>query len=89
MTLILGAHCTDGVVISGDRKIVDLATRNIIGYSTKLFGALRNVNNIPGSEDMFHVFLRYIVGDLVILRDDATDIQITICFKNLVTLCIF
>ena len=71
MTLILGARCTDGVVISGDIKIVDLATRDLIGYSTKLFGALRNVIfGYTGSEDMFHVFLRYIVGDLVILRDD-------------------
>lgn len=71
MTLILGARCTDGVVISGDRKIVDLATRDLIGYSTKLFGALRNVIfGYAGSEDMFHVFLRYIAGDLVILRDD-------------------
>jgi 20S proteasome alpha/beta subunit len=58
-------------VISGDRKIVDLATRHLIGYSTKLFGALRNVIfGYAGSEDMFHVFLRYTVGDLVILRDD-------------------
>jgi 20S proteasome alpha/beta subunit len=71
MTLILGARCTDGVVISGDRKIVDLATRDLIRYSTKLFGALRNVIfGYAGSEDMFRVFLRYIVGDLVILRDD-------------------
>jgi 20S proteasome alpha/beta subunit len=36
-----------------------------------LFGALRNVIfGYAGSEDMFHVFLRYIVEDLVILRDD-------------------
>ena len=71
MTLILGARCTDGAVISGDRKIVDLATRHPIGYDTKLFGALRNVIfGYAGSEDMFHVFLRYVVGDLVILRDD-------------------
>lgn len=71
MTLILGARCTDGVVISGDRKIVNLATRDLIGYNTKLFGVLRNVIfGYAGSEDMFHVFLRYIVGDLVISRDD-------------------
>jgi|ERR671918_1724248 20S proteasome alpha/beta subunit len=71
MTLIIAARCTDGVVIAGDRKIVDLATRDPIGYIPKLFGALRNVIfGYAGSEDMFHVFLRYIVGDLVILRDD-------------------
>ena len=70
MTLILGARCTDGVVISGDTKIVDLATRDLIRYSTKLFGVLRNVIfGYAGSEDMFYIFLRCVIGDLIILRD--------------------
>ena len=52
-------------------KIVDLATRHPIGYRIKLFGALSNVIfGYAGSEDMFYVFLRCVIGDLVIIRDD-------------------
>jgi hypothetical protein len=90
MTLILGGRCTDGVVMIGDKKIVDLATRHLLGYNMKLFGALLNVIfGYVGTEDIFHIFLRYVVGDLVILRDDQDKYTpITISLKNYVILCI-
>lgn len=71
MTLDLGARCIDGVVIIADRKITDLITRQLVKYDEKVYGVLRNVIfAYEGSEDMFNVFLRYLVGDVVMLRDD-------------------
>lgn len=71
MTLDLGAGCIDGVVIVADRKITDLITRQLVKYDEKVYGVLRNVIfAYEGSEDMFSVFLRYLVGDVVMLRDD-------------------
>ena len=37
-----------------------------------MFGALQNIIfGYAGSEDMFYVFLRCVIGDLMILRDDS------------------
>lgn len=71
MTLDLGARCVDGVVIVADKKITDLTTRLLVKYDEKMYGVLRNVIfAYEGAEDMFKVFLRYVVGDVVMLRDD-------------------
>jgi 20S proteasome alpha/beta subunit len=70
MTLILGARCIDGVVVAADRKIIDLFTRDLLRYDDKVFGVLRNVIlAYEGAEAMFRVFLRYVAGDVIILRD--------------------
>lgn len=38
----------------------------------KIFGVLRHIIfGYAGSEDAFNIFLRYVVGDLVIKRDDS------------------
>jgi 20S proteasome alpha/beta subunit len=71
MTLVLGAPCKDGVAIIADKKIVDLATKQFLKYDLKIRAPIRNVIfGYSGSTDMFEVFHRYVVGDLMILRDD-------------------
>jgi 20S proteasome alpha/beta subunit len=69
LTLILGARCIDGVVIVGDSKITDVMG-TLLRYEPKYAGALRNVLfGYSGVVHMFQVFERYVVGDVVILRD--------------------
>jgi len=69
LTLILGARCIDGVVMIGDSKITDVMG-TLLRYGPKYAGALRNVIfGYSGVVDMFKVFGRYLVGDVVILRD--------------------
>jgi 20S proteasome alpha/beta subunit len=71
MTLVLGARCVDGVVVAADRKIINLTTRNLVDYDEKLYGVLSNVIfAYEGARDMFRVFLRYVAGDILILRDE-------------------
>jgi 20S proteasome alpha/beta subunit len=71
LTLILGARCTDGVVIVGDTKITS-TMGTVLRYEPKLAGVLRNVIfGYAGSVIMYKVFERYIIGDLMILRDSS------------------
>jgi len=71
LTLILGARCTDGVVIVGDTKITS-TIGTVLRYEPKLAGVLRNVIfGYAGSVIMYKVFERYIIGDLMILRDSS------------------
>lgn len=60
MRLILGAHCTDGVVLISEGKITDLATRDLLRYDGKVFGVLRQFG-YEGAEVIFRVFLRYVL----------------------------
>ena len=74
MILVLGARCTDGVAMVADRKIVDLATKQLLKYNIKIHAPIRNVIfAYGGSADMFNVFHRYVVGDIMILRYNKRD----------------
>jgi 20S proteasome alpha/beta subunit len=69
LTLILGARCIDGVVLVGDSKITDVMG-TLLRYESKYVGVLRNVIfGYAGGVHMFNVFERYVVGDVVMLRD--------------------
>ena len=71
MTLILGARRTDGVVIVGDTKITSTMGR-VLRHEPKLAGVLRNVIfGYAGSVGMYKVVERYVIGDLMILRDSS------------------
>jgi 20S proteasome alpha/beta subunit len=71
MTLVLASQCIDGVIIVADRKITALGTLRFLRYDEKLKGVIRNVIfGYAGSEGGYQIFVRYVVGDLVILRDD-------------------
>jgi 20S proteasome alpha/beta subunit len=71
MTLVLASSCVDGVVVVADRAFMDLHTLETIKYDEKLSGVIRNVIfGYAGSVDIYHIFVRYVVGDLVMLRDD-------------------
>ena len=71
MTLVLASCCVDGVVVVADRKITALGTLSFLRYDEKLSGVFSNVIfGYAGSEDMYRIFVRYVVGDSVILRDD-------------------
>jgi 20S proteasome alpha/beta subunit len=68
MTVIIGAKCRDGVVLVADRR---LTRRNgEITHREKIFGDLNHVLiGYTGDADMFNIFRRYTVGDVMIERD--------------------
>jgi 20S proteasome alpha/beta subunit len=71
MTLALAAVCTDGVVILEDKALTRMDTFELLGHDEKLRGVIRNVIfGYAGSENMYDIFIKYVVGELVMLRDD-------------------
>lgn len=72
MTLALAAVCIDGVVIIEDTALTRMDTFELLGHDDKLRGVIRNVIfGYSGSEMMYDIFIKYIVGELVMLRDDV------------------
>jgi 20S proteasome alpha/beta subunit len=73
ITLILGAKCVDGVVMVSDTKITG-SEKTYFRNDTKMFGELTNiVFGFAGFDDMVKLFRRYVVGDVIILRDSPTE----------------
>jgi hypothetical protein len=73
MTLALSSCCSDGVAIIEDTRIYRpfAMEKDKISYSEKLQGVILNVIfGYSGIVGMYDLFVRYVVGDLVILRDD-------------------
>jgi len=73
MTLALSSCCSDGVAIIEDTRIYKpfAMEKDKISYSEKLRGVILNVIfGYSGIIGMYDLFVRYVVGDLVILRDD-------------------
>jgi hypothetical protein len=71
MTLVLASRCVDGAIVIAGRAITDLRTLEIKYDNKLLSGVIRNVIfGYAGSEDIYQIFVGYVVGDLVILRDD-------------------
>ena len=71
MTLVLGAICKNGVAVVGDRKIT-LLLGTVLKYDDKLFGVIQNVIfGYAGVETMFDIFSHYVVGDVIMKRDDT------------------
>jgi hypothetical protein len=78
MTLILGGRCIDGVDVEAVRKIIDQFT----GYDDTVFGVLL-IFAYAGAQAMSRVFLRYVAGDVILLRDREENIPQIILFQNL------
>jgi len=73
LTLDLAAVCGDGVVIIIDTALTRTDTIELIGHDEKLHGVIRNVIfGYSGSEDMYDIFVKYVIGELVMLRDATT-----------------
>lgn len=74
MTLALGAVCSEGVVIVEDKALTRMDNFELLKYDEKLRGVIRNVIfGYEGNETMHDIFVKYVVGDLVMLRDDQKD----------------
>jgi len=74
MTLALGARYVDAVALVEDKKIYKefSMTRERITYSEKLSGVIRNVIfAYSGDVGLNDIFVKYVVGEVVILRDDS------------------
>jgi len=70
--LSFAAVCTDGVVIIEDTALTRMDTFELIRHDEKLRGVIRNVIfGYSGSENMYDIFVKYVVGELVMLRDDV------------------
>jgi 20S proteasome alpha/beta subunit len=68
LTVVVGAICSDGIALITDTKLT-----NIFGgkprYGRKLFGDLKHMlMGYTGSEEVFDIFRKYVVGDVIINR---------------------
>ena len=71
LTVIIGAKCSDGIVMVADRKFTTILNESI-KYDTKLFGDLFHISmGYTGTEKIFDIFRKYIVGDVVINRNSV------------------
>ncbi len=70
LTVIIGAKCSNGIVMIADRKVTDFSGQTI-HYTNKIFGDLRDILiGYGGGEEAFDIFRKYIVGEVTLLRSD-------------------
>ena len=80
LTVIIGAKCSDGIVLVADRKFTTVFDESV-RYDNKLFGDLSHViMGYTGIEKIFDIFRKCIVGDVIINRDSVDN---SYTFKNL------
>lgn len=77
MTVVIGAKCADSIVLIADKKLT-----NVIGgkddEGIKIIGDLAHIlMGYSGAVNMFDVFRKYIVGDVIITRDKSERYQYT------------
>jgi 20S proteasome alpha/beta subunit len=67
--LVLGAKCSNGVTVIADTKITGHED-TFFGHQPKLFGELTNtIFGCAGTKDMVQLFRKYVLGDVISLRD--------------------
>ena len=72
MTLALAAVCSDGVVIVEDTALTRMDTFELLRHDDKLRGVIRNVIfGYEGQDNLYDIFVKCVVGELVMLRDDV------------------
>jgi 20S proteasome alpha/beta subunit len=70
LTVIIGAKCLDGIVLIADRKLTRKNGKS--EYRAKIFGDLEHVLiGYTGDAQIFDIFRRYTVGDVMIERDES------------------
>jgi 20S proteasome alpha/beta subunit len=70
LTVVIGAKCLDGIVLVADRKLTRKNGQPI--YREKIFGDLEHILiGYTGDAQMFDIFRRYTVGDVMIERDES------------------
>jgi hypothetical protein len=68
LTVIIGAKCSDGMVLIADRKVSAVSGRGL-RLEEKIRGDLAHILiGYAGRASMFDIFRKYIVGDVVIRR---------------------
>jgi 20S proteasome alpha/beta subunit len=68
LTVIIGAKCSDGIVLIADRKLT--RTNGQVFFSDKIIGDFKHfLMGYTGDVEMFDIFRRYTVGDATIERD--------------------
>lgn len=75
LTVVIGAKCSDGIVLIADKKLA-----NVIGgkddEGIKIIGDLAHIlMGYSGAVNMFNVFRKYVVGDVIITRDKSERYQ--------------
>lgn len=72
VTVIIGARCSDGVVLVADKKLTDIFDRIPPEFTNKLSGDIRHfLMGYTGLREIFDIFRKAIVGDwLLTLNSD-------------------
>ena len=72
LTVIVGAKCSDGIVLIADKKVTD-CSGNTKYYTNKIFYDLEHILiGYGGRVDYFDIFRKYIAGDIMIWRNNKT-----------------
>jgi 20S proteasome alpha/beta subunit len=70
LTVVIGAKCSNGIVLIADTKFTDMTGGNT-EHGRKIFGDLAHfLVAYSGTEYAFDIFRKYIVGDVLIPEDD-------------------
>jgi 20S proteasome alpha/beta subunit len=69
LTVIIGAKCSDGIVLIADRKYTDVMTGDG-DFGEKIYGdAAHFLVEFTGKFSAFDIFRKYIFGDILIRKD--------------------
>jgi 20S proteasome alpha/beta subunit len=83
LTVIIGAKCSDGVVMVADKKLTDIFGRIPPEFTNKISGDLRHVlMGYTGLREIFDIFRKAIVGDWLLTLNTEP-----YTFDNYITRC--
>ena len=83
LTVVIGAKCSDGVVLIADKKLTDIFGGKPPEYKHKLSGDLGHfLIGYTGLEDVFHIFRKSIIGDWLLTLNTEP-----YTFNNFITRC--
>ena len=70
LTVVIAASCSDGIALIADKKVSSLSG-HIIRFEEKIRGDLAHILiGYAGRVNMFDIFRKHIVGDVVIRRSE-------------------
>jgi 20S proteasome alpha/beta subunit len=70
LTVVIGAVCSDGIVLIADKKLMNTIGGKDEDAGIKIHGDLKHIlMGYTGNVKMFDIFRKYVVGDVITTRD--------------------
>lgn len=82
LTVVIGAKCSDGIVLIADTKFTDMTGGNT-DHGRKIFGDIEHfLVTYSGTEYAFDIFRKYIVGDVRLPEDEQNRYEKSILYHK-------